>query len=42
MNEKKTLFRGKNMEQIRLRFDYYLDSAINEGGYYRDGFSEAE
>lgn len=42
MNEKKTLFRGKNMEQIQLRFDYYIDSAIYGGEYYWDGFAEAE
>ena len=42
MNEKKTLFRGKKMEQIQLRFDYYIDSAVYEGDYYWDGFSEAE
>jgi len=41
MNEKKTLFRGKKMEQIQLRFDYYIDSAVYEGEYYWDGFSEA-
>jgi Domain of unknown function (DUF5710) len=42
LNEKKTLFRGKNMEQIQLRFDYYIDSAVYDGEYYWDGFSEAE
>lgn len=42
LNEKKTLFRGKNMEQIQLRFDYYIDGVVFEGDYYWDGFSEAE
>lgn len=42
LNEKKTLFRGKNMEQIQLRFDYYIDGVVFEGNYYWDGFSEAE
>jgi hypothetical protein len=41
-NEKRTLFRGKQMEQLPLRFDYYIDSAIYEGEYYWDGFEEAE
>jgi hypothetical protein len=41
-NEKKTLFRGKKMEQMQLRFDYYIDSAVYEGDYYWDGFREAE
>ena len=42
MNEKKTLFRGKKMEQIQMRFDYYIDSAVYDGDYYWDGFREAE
>ncbi|SFE79719.1 hypothetical protein SAMN05518672_110122 [Chitinophaga sp. CF118] len=42
LNEKRTLFRGKQMEQLPLRFDYYIDSAIYEGEYYWDGFEEAE
>jgi len=42
LNEKRTLFRGKQMEQLPLRFDYYIDSGIYEGEYYWDGFEEAE
>jgi len=42
LNEKKILFRGKNMEQVQLRFDYYIDAAVFDGYYYWDGFSEAE
>jgi hypothetical protein len=42
LNEKKTLFRGKKMEQIQLRFDYYIDGVMYEGDYSWDGFSEAE
>ena len=42
LNEKKTLFRDKKMEQLQLRFDYYIDGVMYEGHYYWDGFSEAE
>ena len=42
LNEKKTLFRGKEMEQIQLRFDYYIDGVMYEGRYSWDGFSEAD
>lgn len=42
LNEKRTLFRGKHMEQISLRFDYYVYAAIYEGQYYWDGYEEAE
>ncbi len=42
MNEKKTLFRGKETELLHLRFDYYLDASVYEGDYYWDGFNEAE
>lgn len=41
-NEKKTLFRDKSLEHLKLRYDYYLDATIFEGYYYWDGFSEAE
>lgn len=42
LNEKRTLFRGKHMEQIQLRFDYYIDAAIYDGIYHWNGFQEAE
>lgn len=41
-NEKKTLFRGKSIEQILIEFDCLLDASIYEGHYHWDGFSEAE
>lgn len=42
LNEKCTLLRDKKMEQIQLKFDYCIRSAIYEGEYYWDGFTEAE
>lgn len=30
------------MEQIQLRFDYYVDGVLFEGDYYWDGFTETE